>query len=160
MAKSKTRKNNVSKAKKGTLDQKHTEKIMQFEKMKGSLPTKKKKLVRLENELEELMHTNPNKYTHDDIHRKAHLMDTIERFKNEIRSIENCKESLSYIVNNLPILVDYYDNYDIIDDDNENELASGSNQNGKKNILTYFMKERSEPKNLKKNNSGNKKKKR
>ena len=134
MSKARTKKNDPKKNKKGTLDQKHTERITKFDKMNKSLPTKKNKLTCLENELEELMNTNPNKYTREDIHRKACLMDSIEKLKGEINSIENCTESLNYIVNTLPILVNYYDNDELLDDDMESEFLTETEQNGKKNI--------------------------
>ena len=141
MTKIKNRKNDISKAKKGTLDQKHTEKITRFEKLNNSLPAKKQKLIKLENELDELINMNPNKYTHENVRRKAHLMDVIDKVRGEIFSIENCTESLNYIVKTLPILVDYYDNEEIIDDGMEEEFVNDTNENGKKNILSYFMKE-------------------
>ena len=141
MTKIKTRKNNTSKTKKGTLDQKHTEKILRFEKLNKSLPAKKQKLLRLENELKELFSMNPNKNTNEDIRRKSHLMDVIDKLHNEIQSIENCTESLNYIVKTLPILVNYYDNKEIIDDGIEEEFVNDTNENGKKNILSYFLKE-------------------
>lgn len=141
MTKVKTRKNDLNKAKKGTLDQKHTEKIQRFEKMGKSLPQKKEKLSKLEEELNDLATMNPNKYTHEDIRRKSYLMDTINKLRTEINSIENCTESLSYIVNTLPILVNYYDNTEIIDDGMEEEMIDDNNDTGKKNILSYFMKE-------------------
>lgn len=159
MSKARTKKNNAKKNKKGTLDQKHTEKITKFNKMNKSLPIKKNKLTRLESELEELMNTNPNKYTREDIHRKAYLMDSIEKLKGEINSIENCTESLNYIVNTLPILVNYYDNDELIDDDMETEMMTDASQSGKKTILTYFMKEENEINNKKINNKNSKAKK-
>ncbi|ANB50576.1 hypothetical protein [Powai lake megavirus] len=140
MAKTRTRRNVNNRVKKGTLDQKHTDKINKFEKMSQSLPKKRAKLTKLMGELEELKSMNPNKYSHEDIRRKAHLMDTIEKLRNDIYSIENCTESLNYIVNTLPILVNYYDNENIIDDDKE-EFISESINDGKKNILSYFLKE-------------------
>jgi hypothetical protein len=143
MTKIKNRKNDASNAKKGTLDQKHTEKITRFEKLNNSLPIKRQKLSRLGNELEELVNMNPNKYTHDDIRRKAHLMDVIDKLRSEINSIENCTESLNYIVKTLPILVNYYDNDEIIDDGIEEEFVNDTNEGGKKTILSYFLKESS-----------------
>lgn len=134
-------KKNTSKTKKGTLDQKHTEKIVRFEKINNSLPVKKQKLIRLENELNDLVNMNPNKCSREDIRRKAHLMDTIHKLRTEIFSIENCTESLNYIVKTYPILVDYYDNDEIIEDGMEEELVNVTNETGKKNILSYFMKE-------------------
>lgn len=141
MTKVKSRRNDNTKQKKGTLDQKHTERLVRFEKMSKSLPTKKEKLLKLKDELDDLTNMNPNKYTHEDIRRKSHLMDAIDKLRSEINSIENCTESLNYIVNTLPILVNYYDNKEIIDDGIEEELINDVNDNGKKNILSYFMKE-------------------
>lgn len=141
MAKNKPKKNTVTRQNKGTLDQKHTEKINQFEKLNDSLPQKKQKLIRLQNELNELLSMDPKQYTHDNIRRKAHLMDIITNMQYEINSIENCTDSLNYIVKTLPILVDYYDNNQIIDDGMEEELINETNDTGKKNILSYFIKE-------------------
>ena len=141
MTKIKARKGTANKNKKGTLDQKHTEKINKFEKLSKSLPTKKNKLINLENELRDLKKMNPNKYTHENIRRKSYLMDVVEKLRNEINSIENCKESLNYIVKTLPILINYYDNEEIIDDGINEEFINDINETGKKNILSYFMKE-------------------
>ncbi|BCS83119.1 poxvirus late transcription factor VLTF3-like protein [Cotonvirus japonicus] len=143
MAKLRTKKKTNNRTIKGTLDQKHTERIGKFEKMSNSLPKKKEKLTKYESELEDLMTTNPNKYTHEDIRRKAYLMDTIKNLKTEIFSIENCAESLNYIVDTLPILVNYYDNGTVVDDDKE-ELMSEALADGKKNILSYFFKDSTE----------------
>ena len=139
MTKVRSRKNNI-KQRKGTLDQKHTEHVNKFEKINSSLPTKKEKLIRMENKLKDLMEKNPNKYTHEDIRQKAYLMDTIDKLREEITSIENCTDSLNYIVNTLPILIDYYDNTDIVDDEIEEEYIY-ENNTGKKNILSYFTRE-------------------
>ncbi len=49
MAKIKGNKTRTSKTKKGTLDQKHIEKIAKFEKMTNSIPLKKKKLKKFIN---------------------------------------------------------------------------------------------------------------
>lgn len=142
MKKNTLKRNEKFKQKKGTLDQKHTENINRFEKLNNSLPHKKQKLARLHEELVELQEMNPNQYTHEDIRRKSYLMDAIERLEAEINSIENCTESLNYIVKTLPILVDYYDNDQIIDDGIGEELVNECNEgNGKKNILSYFIKE-------------------
>lgn len=137
----KNKKHNIEQIKKGTLDQKHTEKINEFEKLGKSLPGKKHKLVKLKDELNNLANMNPNKYTCDDIRRKSHLMDAIEKLNVEIKSIENCTESLNYIVKTLPILVNYYDNNEQMDDCVEDDLIDEMNENGKKNILSYFMRE-------------------
>lgn len=142
MTKVRTRKKGAEvEKKKGTLDQKHTEKITKFEKMNQSLPSKKHKLSKLQNELNDLILMNPNKYTDNDIRRKSYLMDLINNIKTEIYSIENCTESLNYIVKTLPILVNYYDNDEIIDDGIEEEFINDINDSNKKNILSYFANE-------------------
>ncbi|AAV50698.1 putative transcription factor [Acanthamoeba castellanii mimivirus] len=152
MAKTRTKKNANKRVVKGTLDQKHTEKINKFENMSKALPKKKEKLKKHEAQLEELMSLNPNKFTHENIRRKSYLMDSIKNLKEEINSIENCSESLDYIVNTLPILVNYYDNGDIVDDDKE-ELISEAMADGKKNILSYFFKETSQQENSSESNN-------
>lgn len=137
----KSRRNYPNQTKKGTLDQKHTERIDRFEKMSSLLPTKKQKLRRLESELDDLSDMNPLKYTDQDVKRKVYLMNSIGKLREEINSIENCTESLNYIVQTLPILIDYYDNEDIIDDGMEEEIVNEPNETGKNNILSYFMRE-------------------
>ena len=137
-------KRNPIKSKRGTLDQQHMDKLNTLDKKSNSIPKKKLRLKKLEEELEHLTSVNPNKYTHNDIHRKAHLLDAIEKLKNDIHKIENCTESLNYIVDVLPILIDYYDNEEIIDDGMEEEIMN-LNSGGKKNILTYFAREMDMP---------------
>lgn len=143
MTKIRSKKKNVI-AQKSTLDQKHNEKLQRFEKLNNSLPSKQEKITRLEEELSTLTSMNPNKYTHENIRRKSYLKDAIQKLRKEINAIENCTESLSYISNTLPFLVDYYDNNNIADDDDDNEpeeINSETNDNGKKNIISYFKKE-------------------
>lgn len=140
-SKAKSRRNDPGQVKKGTLDQKHTERITRFEKMNNLLPTKKQKLRRLENELDDLSEMNPLKCTDQDVRRKVYLMNSISKLRDEINSIENCTESLNYIVQTLPILINYYDNEEIIDDGMEEEFVNDVNETGKKNILSYFMQE-------------------
>ena len=125
---------------KGTLDQKHTETLSKFEQMSKSLPTKRKKLKKLGIELSGLLSMNPNKFSNEEIRRKSTLMDSIEKLKMEIKSIENCTESLDYIEGTLPILIEYYNNKDVVDD-MEEEMVNGINetQNGRKSVLTYFI---------------------
>lgn len=124
---------------KGTLDQKHMERINQFEKMTSSLPKKKKKLDRLQNDLDTLVEMNPNECGTNDIRQKAHLMDAIDKLRKEINSIENCNAPLSYIVDTLPILIDYYDNDEGVDGTEEEVLSDLQEANGKRNILSYLV---------------------
>ena len=140
MTKNKSKKTEKNMNKKGTLDQKHTEKMSRFEKMNKSLPTKKEKLLRMKQELDRLLNIEPNKINNDDLRKKSNLMDNIEKLRLEIETIENCTEPLNYIVNTLPILVDYYDNKEMIDDGIDEEPNLHNNEIGKKNILSYFIK--------------------
>jgi len=126
--------------KKRTLDQKHTEYISKFDSMNNELPIKRTKLSKLKRELNELLCMHPDECSREDIHRKSVLMDIIANLTSEINEIENCTEPLQYIVDTLPILVDYYDNKNLIEDGME-EFIDNYNDTGKKNILTYFMKE-------------------
>lgn len=135
------KKNAVVETNRGTLDQKHTDKIDKIEKMSQSLPAKKQKLSKLQSELKQLSELKPNKRTNMDIRRKTHLVDLINNTKSEIDAIENCTESLNYIVKTLPILVNYYDNKEIIDDGIEELMSGIDTTNGKNNILSYFAKE-------------------
>lgn len=136
-------KKKVPRQKKGTLDQQHTDKIQLFEKKANSLPKKKKKLSDLERELIALKSKNANKYTNDDIQRKAYILDHVDKLRTDIRRIENCTESLNYIVDVLPILIDYYDNAEVIDDGGIEEELMSAGTGTKKNILTYFAREAS-----------------
>lgn len=140
-------KKKLPRQKKGTLDQQHVDKLKSFEKKTNSLPNKKRKILTLKKELAHLKKINPNKYTNKDIKRKAYLLDSIERLKTQVTRIENCTDSLNYIVDVLPILVNYYDiNNKIIDDEMEENIIS-NNIGTKKNILTYFAKEATAQKN-------------
>jgi len=126
--------------KKRTLDQMHTEHIAKFTQMNDLLPVKKAKLLKLKNELKSLSQMNPEKCDNDCMHRKSQLIDMIAGVNSEITSIESCSDTLKYIVNTLPILVEYYDNENLIEDGME-EFVDVFNESNKKNILNYFMKE-------------------
>ena len=141
MSKLKNRRKPVSRVKKGTLDQKHTEKLQHFKKQNQALPAKRKRLSRLEAELAELKSMPASSYRDTDIRRKSDIMDSIDQLKREISSIENCNDSLNYIVKTRSILIDYYDNDEVIDDGVEEELIDDANTTGRKNILTYFIRE-------------------
>ena len=140
----------MSASKKRTLDQKHFEHLNRFDKLNTSIPAKRRKLIRLETELKKLNNMLPKKYTNEDIHRKTWLANEIEKLREEIVTIENCTESLSYIVSTWPILVDYYNNDNIADDGIDEELMNetGGETSNKKNILSYFLKEITEDNNL------------
>lgn len=155
MTRTRIRKINENNINKGTIDQKHSEILKHFEKLKISLPSKKSKLQQLQREFNDIINMDPEKYTHEDIRRRSILRDSIQNLKNEIESIENCKESLDYISNTLPILIDYYNNNEVSDDNTEefmdekmitntntnNNTINNVTKNKKKNIINYFMKE-------------------
>lgn len=127
--------------KRGTLDQAHTEKIIRFEKLQSSLPNKKQKLQLYQVELKKLLSMHPNEFSHEDIRKKTLLIDKINKLNNKIKTIENCTESLNYVVKTLPILLDYYDEnntFDCIEEDVFNDIPQ---DNQKNNILSYFAKE-------------------
>lgn len=129
-------KKNVQHVKKSTLDQKHNEYLEKFNKMYSELPKKKENLEKLKKELNVILKTNPNKYTNTDIHRKSYLMDEIERISKDIKSIENCNESLKYLVNTLPYLISYYDSNNtenVIEEEFINDIGD------KKNIFSYLV---------------------
>lgn len=142
MVKRCTRKNVVNKRKRGTLDQKHTEKIEKFRKQNDSLPKKKKKLKELKKKLLVLQRMNPNHYTNVEIREKSVLMESIANLENEINNIENGVESLDYIEKTLSILDDYYNNNNVVDDNiNEEYFRSINQTSNKKNVLSYFFQE-------------------
>lgn len=137
---------NFPTTKKGTLDQMHTEQINKFSSLYGSLPDKRNRIIKLQNELNVLMQKEPEKYTKEDIHQKSELIDIIAQINSEIISIETCSEPLKYIAETLPILINYYDNANLVDDNME-EFVDVVNASNKKNILNYLMKETKIPEN-------------
>jgi len=126
--------------KKGTLDQKHNEYIQKFDTLYKSLPAKKSKLINLKNDLMVLQSMNPEIYETEHINKRSQLMDNIYDLEREIDKIESCSEPLNYIVNTLPILVNYYDNKNLIEDGME-ELVGNFGDNNKNNILNYLIKD-------------------
>jgi hypothetical protein len=140
MTKTKNRKNE-DKAKKGTLDQKHTEKLNRFEKMTHSIATKRKKLRSLEDEFNELKEKNPKKTTHEDVRRRSEIRDLIQKTRTEIYNIENCVDELQYIVATCDILINYYDNKENLDNTHDEEFVHDADDksSNRKNILSYFM---------------------
>jgi hypothetical protein len=132
-----TRRGNVPRS---TLDQKHTEVITNFTKMDNSLPTKKRRLIKMESELDRVNRIVPSQYTSDDIRYKAKLKDSISKLQREIMSIENCDDQLSYITNTFPFLVDYY-NTNTSNDAKVDEaiLDECESIGGKRSVLSYLF---------------------
>lgn len=124
---------------KGTLDQKHTEKLTFFEQQTESLPDKRQRLAIYENELSQINKIEPHKYTHNITRRKSQLMDLIYYLRNDISSIEKCKANMNYLDKNLHLLIDYYDNKNVVDyiDDDDDDYYNTSN-NGKTDIMKFL----------------------
>lgn len=141
MSKLKNKKRPQPNVKRGTLDQKHTEKLQQLKKRGESLPFKRQKLRRLEAELRNLQRMSACNYTDTDIKRKSELMDSIEYLKRDIKSIEDGSGHLNYITKALPILIDYYNGDFTTEEQIENDFINEIPTTGRKNILSYFYNE-------------------
>lgn len=136
MRRTRTKKVNQSNITRGTLDQKHKEKIQLFQDNNKSLPSKKDKLSLYERELAFILQTDPKDYTGEDISRKIEIVDKIRKLREHIKSIENCTNQLDYICKTLPILVDYYGSEV---DNSQPEEYIDVNVNDKNDIRSYFM---------------------
>lgn len=117
-----------------TLDQKHTERLEHLDKLQGSLPQKKKLLKTLQNELSELNEIGrPNIKTNT---KKSQINDRIKNLKKEISAIEKCDESLCYISNVLPYLINYYEG-NVTD---SQEFSESEKEFDKSNVMSYISK--------------------
>lgn len=134
-------KKNDDKGKKGTLDQQHTDRITKFEMRNQSIADKKSYLKSLEQEFQDLKVKNAKKITHEDIRRRSELKDLINKTKMEIHNIENCVDQLEYIVATCDILINYYDNKELVDNTHDEDLVHEPDDktSSRKNILSYFM---------------------
>lgn len=137
MRRTRTKKTSKTNTNRGTLDQKHKEKLQSFQEKHMLLPAKREKLLMYEKELDLILKTDPIDYTGEDISRKIEIKEKIKKIKDSIQSIENCSNQLDYICKTLPILVDYYDGN--IDDSQPEEYID-VNINDKTDIRSYFMK--------------------
>jgi hypothetical protein len=99
---------------KGTLDQKHMEQLNKLKMLRDSLPEKKKLLSKKLNELTKLNKKSDQKQI-DICHQKAILAEDVERLRNEIRQIENYSETLQYASKTIGIVLDYYNDGDIVE---------------------------------------------
>jgi predicted RNA-binding Zn-ribbon protein involved in translation (DUF1610 family) len=95
-----------------TLDTEHKKKLLEFKKMKDSLPVKKKQLEETRQELYKLNHKDSSTYTPNDIKTKADLKDNIDIITTEIENIISNKDEMNYYANTIDILSDYYDETD------------------------------------------------
>jgi hypothetical protein len=96
--------NNIS----TTLDNKHQEKIAEFNDQEESLYKKKKKYKKLVKELDALNLTLPIDLTQDIIDLKANIKNDIENMEIDINQLENRSKELEYYDNVLDILQEYY----------------------------------------------------
>lgn len=128
---------------KGTLDQKHTEKINRFKAMTESIDYKKKKLNDMEREYSKLCNKGPRKIDQSDIHRKAELKNLIRNEKKEIDDIENQVDELEYVSSTKDFLINYYDNEDVLSD--TDAIDEINDNRTKKNILDYLTVDKTKP---------------
>ena len=96
--------NNIS----TTLDNKHQEKIAEFNEQEESLYKKKKKYKKLIKELEALNQIISSDLTQEIIDNKANIKNEIENIEIEINQLENRSKELEYYDNVLDILEEYY----------------------------------------------------
>ena len=132
-----TNKKSSSGSKKSTLDQKHTEKINNFESQVQSLEERRNQLNMMEREYRKLCKKSPAKIDQDDIHRKAELKNLLKAQKKIIEDIENCVDELEYVSTTKDFLVDYYDNVEGLED-TEDVVECSDAPTNRKNILNYF----------------------
>ena len=91
-----------------TLDNKHQEKMTEFNCQEENLYKKKKKYKKLVKELESLNQILPIDLTQDIIDSKANIKYEIENIEIEINQLENRSDELNYYDNVLDILEEYY----------------------------------------------------
>lgn len=93
-----------------TLDTKHTEMMKHFDKLKKSLPSKKRKYDILKREYNNLDSYALKDMDSESINRKFDLRDELEILGKEIENIENQTEEKKYYLNAGNLLCEYYDN--------------------------------------------------
>ena len=114
----------------GTLDQKHTEQMRQFQQQTNLLPLKKQVLFKMKADLVRLY--NVKSRSADIVMRRNLMSDQIRTLEAEIASIESEDAKLSYLSKAHPIVKDYYNSNC---DDEEYQSA------GKNSVLSYLRKE-------------------
>ncbi|ARF09848.1 hypothetical protein Indivirus_4_20 [Indivirus ILV1] len=100
-----------------TLDETHKKIMGDFEKKRGNLPGKKKKLELLQNQLKILDNTNQKEYSIEDIKKKAELKTEISNLQDQIYDIENDISELDYYSKIGDVVMDYYDIIEMNDND-------------------------------------------
>ena len=99
-------KNNIN----TTLDNKHQEKVIEFNNQDSILHKKKKKYKILQNDLATINSIPLNKLTNNDINNKASIKNEIEELEIEINQLTNRHQELDYYENTMDILLEYYNN--------------------------------------------------
>jgi len=99
-------KNNIS----TTLDNKHQEKLLEFNSHDDNLYKKKKKYKKYIRELKELNNYDLTKLTPEIINLKSDIKAEIEQLELDIFQMENRLQEMEYYENTMDILIDYYAN--------------------------------------------------
>lgn len=122
----------------GTLEQKHNEKMNSFADKVSTLPSLRCKLYTLQQDLARLERIPAKDFNEYLMRQKADVKDQIERLKCEITSIENDNEPLNYIANTKDILEVFFG------DDLAESTIDTSNL-GQNHVLSYLMAEQPKP---------------
>ena len=102
-----------------TLDAIHQKKIEKFQEMKNSLPQKNKLLKDNQKKLEFLRQKKNNQLSDEELYTKIQLDDDIRSLQQEINNIESNQEEIDYLLQNGPLVFQYYENM--------NAIAEGNN---------------------------------
>ncbi len=138
--KKKIRKN---KQNKNTLDFIHTQKINDININKKNLDNITNQLNTLKKQYNEL--DNKKNLSDDLMEKKLNLLDEINIINEKIKYIENNQEENDYFLKCGNILFEYYDNIELDDNDNDNNIKKNIEQNNSNNInlLNFFNKKSS-----------------
>lgn len=116
----------------GTLEQKHNEKMNAFDDKKASLSSLRSKLYNLRSDLSRLERTPAKDITEYLMRQKADIKDQIDSLQDEIKRIENDEDTLDYISSAKEILEIYYSN-DVA------ESTVDTSNLSKNHVLSYLM---------------------
>ncbi len=105
-----------------TLDNKHQEKVQEFNNQDYILHKKKKRYKKLKTELSELNSISLTELTHDNITNKANIKNEIEELEIEINQLNNRHQELDYYENTMDILLEYYNNNNKVKQTNETNI--------------------------------------
>ena len=107
-----------------TLDNKHQDKINEFDNNSNILLKNKKKLKNLNNKLEELNNIKSNELNSDIINLKTNIKTDIEDLVYEITQLESRYSELDYYDNTIDILLEYYNSNDKNKPHNETNIIN------------------------------------